>query len=218
MPSSEPLADLAVANQIGFVRGPEDNVIARFSQAIDQYNPDVIVRITGDNPLVDPDVIDLVVAAHMEQQADYSCASGFPIGTAVDVYSHAAMDATCKEADGTVLADHTDLHVLEQQERFHCQVVMRSEKAGQWRFTVDDADDLDRIRRLHLLLKNAGKDMERMPVSEVMDFISTSGLQQQYQPKIAAVSKENLYTAELVAKIPHRIDADTVASLHQQKV
>lgn len=71
LPSDDPLEEFAHNEAIPCIRGPEDNVLQRFALAAAQLNPDVIVRITGDAPLIDPETIDRLVQKLIAEDADY---------------------------------------------------------------------------------------------------------------------------------------------------
>jgi len=60
---NDPLAIWAAIHDVPLVRGPEHDVITRYVMAADEYNADVVMRITGDCPLVDPDIINLMIEA-----------------------------------------------------------------------------------------------------------------------------------------------------------
>ncbi len=67
----DPIERFALKENIPVVRGPEDNVLARFKMAADRLDADIIVRVTGDAPLVDPRTIDQLVEKLIETDADY---------------------------------------------------------------------------------------------------------------------------------------------------
>jgi len=70
--SDDPLAAYAEEQGVRVVRGPLDNVLQRYVTAAEESNADVIVRVTGDAPLVDPATIDQLVDALVAQDADYA--------------------------------------------------------------------------------------------------------------------------------------------------
>jgi spore coat polysaccharide biosynthesis protein SpsF len=70
-PSDDPIEAFAVQNGLSIVRGSQDNVLERFAKAAEVLNPDVIVRVCGDSPLVDPGMIDFMIQALIEAGADY---------------------------------------------------------------------------------------------------------------------------------------------------
>lgn len=70
--SDDILAMFAKGLGLTVVRGPEENVLERFVIAADARHADVIVRINGDAPLVDPTFTDKLVTALIHQDADYA--------------------------------------------------------------------------------------------------------------------------------------------------
>ncbi len=69
--TDDPLAVYAEEQGVRVVRGPLDNVLQRYVMAAEESEADVIVRVTGDAPLVDPGTIDRMVDALVEQDGDY---------------------------------------------------------------------------------------------------------------------------------------------------
>jgi len=71
----DPIAIFAAQENVAIVRGPEQDVLERFVLAVREENPDAIVRITGDVPLVDPATVDRLVTTLIVEQVDY-CIEG----------------------------------------------------------------------------------------------------------------------------------------------
>ena len=90
------ICDLAKKNKINFVRGSELNVLLRFSKAIKSYKSDNIVRVTGDNPLTDPKIIDRMIKIHEKNQYDYTYCDLIPNGTRAEVISNKAINFCLK--------------------------------------------------------------------------------------------------------------------------
>jgi len=72
-PSDDPVEAACLAEKIDVFRGSLPDVLDRYYQAAVKYHADVVVRLTGDCPLIDPVLIDDVVAALTEQGADFAC-------------------------------------------------------------------------------------------------------------------------------------------------
>jgi spore coat polysaccharide biosynthesis protein SpsF len=93
----------AVAERAGVavVRGPEDDVLARFAIALDAHPADTVVRLTADCPLVDPDVVDEALALHRRSGAAYTSNTlirTFPDGLDVEVVSADALTDAASHA------------------------------------------------------------------------------------------------------------------------
>lgn len=69
--SDDPIEELCEARGITVRRGPLDDVLARYLALADEFQPDHIVRITGDCPLIEPSFIDLELGALRAFDADF---------------------------------------------------------------------------------------------------------------------------------------------------
>ncbi len=70
-PSSEPLEELAQRLGIGCFRGSEDDVLARVLGAAQAYDAELIVELTGDCPLIDPELVDRCIERFARGDLDY---------------------------------------------------------------------------------------------------------------------------------------------------
>jgi spore coat polysaccharide biosynthesis protein SpsF len=139
------------AMKVPVFRGSEDDVLDRYHRAAAAFRADPVVRITSDCPLIDPDVIDRVVAAFAGNHADYASNTltrGYPRGLDVEVFSKAALDSAWREAR----QDHERVHVTPfiygNPDRFALHSVECESDHSDLRWTVDTAEDLDVVRRI----------------------------------------------------------------------
>jgi len=79
------LIDIAKENGIKYIAGSELAVIERLLDAAEESGADNIVRVTGDNPLTDPFILDIVLKDHLKKVADYSIMTFIPRGSTGDV-------------------------------------------------------------------------------------------------------------------------------------
>lgn len=83
------------------VRGPEHDVLARYVKAAEAVHADVIMRVTSDCPLLDPETCGEVLKLHQEQGADYTSnvwpSRHFPRGWDCEVFSRATLMRAFKE-------------------------------------------------------------------------------------------------------------------------
>lgn len=90
-----PLAEYAASLGVEVFRGSEDNVLERYKLAADKYNADIVIRMTGDCPLIDPVIVDHMVTKYMIYDYDYikmDIPNTFIRGFDVEVFSKEILD------------------------------------------------------------------------------------------------------------------------------
>jgi spore coat polysaccharide biosynthesis protein SpsF len=138
------------------------DVLDRYYQAARRYQADVIVRITADCPVIDPDVIDETVRALFGGQGggapvyDFSAnrlpppwKRTYPIGLDTEVCTFTALETAWKEAVQPHQREHVMPFFYEQPERFRIRLVNYASDLGHLRWTVDTAEDLALVRRIY---------------------------------------------------------------------
>src|SRR5205823_5560994 len=70
-PRNQPLADHVRSLGYEVFQGSENDVLDRYYQAAKPHQPDTVIRITGDCPLIDPELVDQVIGAYETQGVDY---------------------------------------------------------------------------------------------------------------------------------------------------
>ncbi len=152
-PADDALAELCEERGIPVRRGPERDVLARFLALADEFEPDHLVRVTGDCPLVSPAFVDLQLEALAHHDADFTTLPlGWPTGA---VAGQGAMSARALR-DATESPDPRDReHVgsfwfAERADRFRT-VELRVPcwlARSNVRITVDEPADLALVRRV----------------------------------------------------------------------
>jgi spore coat polysaccharide biosynthesis protein SpsF len=88
---NDALENYCKENSINFFRGDENDVLSRFIKIAKMENPDVVVRLTGDNPIIDISLLQNVITHHVVNQNDYTTTEWLPIGMNMEVVSPAAL-------------------------------------------------------------------------------------------------------------------------------
>lgn len=158
-PKDDRLVTFAEHEKLPYFRGSEENVLERFLQAAREYKADVVVRITADCPLSDPEIIDKVIRTFLEGEYDYVTNSphcNFPRGTDVEVFSMETFERVGKEARLPEEQEHVTSYYYRHPERFKLQRVFHDVNLSHLRLTVDTPEDFELIRRVfaHLYPKN----------------------------------------------------------------
>ena len=131
-------------------RGSESDVLDRYYQAAKAFSADVVVRVTGDCPLIDPSIVDGVIDLFGESSADYAAnvlPPTFPDGLDSEVFSFAALEIAWTEAVHPRQREHVTPFIRESG-RFRRINFANSTDESKHRWTVDEPEDLTVIERV----------------------------------------------------------------------
>jgi spore coat polysaccharide biosynthesis protein SpsF len=152
-PEDEPIVALCHSRDWAVFRGDRDDVLDRYYQAALADGADAIVRITSDCPLIDPDIIDRVVA-RLDGTVDYASNINprrtFPRGLDVEVFTFAALSAAWREDRDRSGREHVTPFLYRHPERFRIALVEsdRPETASH-RWSVDTPEDYELLERIY---------------------------------------------------------------------
>jgi spore coat polysaccharide biosynthesis protein SpsF len=150
-PSDDVLAAEVEAAGYTVHRGPLDDVLARFEGAVAGRAADWIVRLTGDCPLIDPNVIDHLVMLAQVQRYDY-CNNvehpSYPDGLDVEVFTRAALLQAASEARLPSEREHVTPFIRNRPDQFRLGELRCPVDLSALRWTVDHADDLELVQAL----------------------------------------------------------------------
>lgn len=150
------LASLAREEGVAVFRGSENDLVARYVGAASAHGLDTVVRVTGDCPFVDADLVNwgLDRAAGFDRFDLVTTKGRCPIGLDIEIYPSKSM-ATLQKAQPLTAThfEHLTLYFYEHQSRYR---VCTIDPPDDWRvttqqFTVDTLTDYDRARALAAL-------------------------------------------------------------------
>lgn len=152
----ECLIDICREADVDFYQGSLEDVLDRFYRASIEYQPDWVVRVTSDCPLLDPRVVNQVVLTAIESDVDY-CANiiteDFPDGQDVEVFKFSALERAWNEATLKSDREHVTPYIRNNSDfkggvLFTAFDVKCHSNFNSIRMTVDEKADLIAIRRL----------------------------------------------------------------------
>lgn len=177
--SSEPQDDVIehYAPRFGaeMIRGSESDVLSRFNRAVDQYNPNIVVRVTGDCPLVSPRFIDACVDRIRTADVDYVCAGlerTFPRGLTCEAFTTESFLCVVEDSTEPRHREHVTPYYREHPERFELSNLESSEIFDEERFqnridlrlTLDEPAD-------YQLLETVYREIEYEGILNIRDAI-----------------------------------------------
>jgi spore coat polysaccharide biosynthesis protein SpsF len=136
------------------IRGHPTDVLDRYRQAAVELQADVVVRITADCPLIDSNVLDLVVVsfAAAEPQPDYASnvvERSYPHGLDVEVFSRDCLEDTARRSAAPHEREHVTPFMLTSPHEFRLLSVRNHTDYGAYRWTVDETEDLSFVRAVY---------------------------------------------------------------------
>lgn len=148
--ADDAIGDWAAANSVSVYRGSEQDVLDRYYKTAVGAGADVIVRVTGDCPLADPQVIDHVIEEFGDGVAfDYISnvhPPTFPDGLDTEVFSFTALEKTWKEAKLSSEREHVTPYIWNHPELFRQKNIENDIDLSTHRWTLDTPEDLECIR------------------------------------------------------------------------
>ncbi len=136
---------------IEFCRGSSEDVLDRFFQCAKKFSLDVIIRVTSDNPLIDPNVVDLVINDYLNQKCDFATNTlkrTFPYGTEVEVFSFKTLETAWKNAKKPSEREHVTPFIRDPQNKFNLINLEHHEDLSHLRYTIDRTEDLKLIKEI----------------------------------------------------------------------
>ena len=143
--------------QVSCFRGSEHNVLDRYLRAAECFRSDVIVRVTADCPLIDPAIVDEVVAACVEKQVDLACNDvphTFPRGLDVEAFTIETLRRVQDMADQPYQREHVTPLIYERPDIFRTYSVRGDRDLSHLRWTVDTPADLTLTRAIYAHFEN----------------------------------------------------------------
>lgn len=144
-----------VSSNIDIFRGSLDDVLDRYCQCALKYNPDYIVRITGDCPLIDWNIIDMVIKKHIDEGNDYTSNTlepTYPDGLDVEVMNFAALKKAWANAKLPSEREHVTPYIYKNQDLFKLGCLKNSEDLSELRWTVDEPEDFIFVKAIYEMI------------------------------------------------------------------
>jgi spore coat polysaccharide biosynthesis protein SpsF len=150
--SDDPLAALVDSAGLDVHRGSLDDVLDRFVTAATAYEPTWVVRLTGDCPLADPQVIDQVIEATVNSVSDYGSNTlepTYPDGLDVEVIRYQVLKEVWRAGGSSAEREHVTLGIYRHPERFRLLSVKGEPDLSALRWTVDELADFLFVERVY---------------------------------------------------------------------
>jgi spore coat polysaccharide biosynthesis protein SpsF len=170
--TDDPIAALCDTLGVPCHRGSEHDVLSRYADAARLHGADAVVRITSDCPLIDPALIDQVIAVYAEGDSDYvsnMLPPTWPYGMAVEVFIAAALQQAHTEATQPAEREHVTPFIYWHPERYRLRNVASPVDLSHHRWTVDTPEDYELVRRLFETLHPINPEFTQADILTLLD-------------------------------------------------
>lgn len=157
-PADDALAAWAAAEGLPVHRGSEDDVLLRVVEAQRGMNSEVVVEVTGDCTLLDPELVDMGVRTFLGNDCDvvHNVRDlSFPMGMDVQVFRLRDLEEVERTVRDPAVREHVSLHFYEHPERYRAIQLFAPRRwhAPDFRFQLDYPEDLRFIREVYARLE-----------------------------------------------------------------
>jgi spore coat polysaccharide biosynthesis protein SpsF len=159
VPAEDELVDAVAGRDVRIVRGPETNVLTRYTIAAYDSHADIVVRATADNPLVDIGVMDEQLRYIVKTpDTDYIYTKGLPLGVSTETFTRKTLDKLDFLARTPLMREHVTYYLVQNPAPFSViHLDPPSELAHpELRLTLDTPDDLKVFQAIYGELYETG--------------------------------------------------------------
>lgn len=152
--TDEPIVRFCAEAGVACYRGPEDDVLARYHGCAVAHGATVVVRLTSDCPLIDPDIVDRCIAVFLEARPGFDYVANtlgvrtYPRGLDAEVFSFRALDEAHREAADPAEREHVTPFLYRHPERYRLGNVAHPTDQSRHRWTLDEPADFDLLSRM----------------------------------------------------------------------
>ena len=183
--SDNPIEEFCKANNVNFFRGNLDDVLDRFYEASKISDASIIVRLTGDCPLVDPKILDAMVGIYKINSYDYIANRAppegitFPEGMDVEIFSRKALEKAWRLAKKPSEREHVTFYFWKNEDLFSIYRYDLDENLSNYRLTVDYPEDFELIE---IIIENFSDQFIHADLKQIINFLEDN-------PELLALNK-----------------------------
>jgi spore coat polysaccharide biosynthesis protein SpsF len=170
LPQDDPIAAWCKLERVPCFRGSERDVLDRYYKCALMMGAEIVVRVTADCPLLDPQLLDCLIATHREEQADYVFCQGMPAGIGQETLSFSALERSWLEATQPEEREHVIYYVTEHPDLFRVLILDPPAELAlpDWRLTLDTEADYRLFSQLFCLTDG---EVMHMSAREIIELV-----------------------------------------------
>ena len=141
------LAKLAKKNKISVFRGEEKNVLGRMLKSTKKSIPDVMIRITGDDILIDIDYMEKAIDYHLSNNLDYTDHKKLPSGVETEIFNRKILNFINENAEDNSGTEYLTYYIKDNEQYFRTgSATVEKKHQKNIRLTIDSRKDYDFVK------------------------------------------------------------------------
>lgn len=171
--SDDKLVEIAKDYPVKIYRGSVEDVLSRMMLAVDDnQDHNIVLRITGDDILIDPQYLYKTVQHHLEKNAHYTDAKWLPSGTEIEVFDSYILKLIYELSQDSSGSEYLTNYIMENKDQFETTTLPIIEKHNKkYRLTLDTKEDFEVIKKLLEYMKKIGKEFD-YTMDDIFDFFN----------------------------------------------
>lgn len=157
--SDQPICTFCRENKIACYRGDLNDVLGRFYQTAQEYKADTVIRVTGDCPCVDPELVTQLINLFQREKYDHiGIATGagaifdearFPNGLDAECFRYESLEKAWQEAAEPADREHVTPYIWRNKDVFKCGSLKPEKDYSHIRLSVDHQEDFELVSKIY---------------------------------------------------------------------
>ena len=171
--TDEKIVQFCEKRKIPYFRGSENDVLSRYKMTAEKFQVDTVVRLTGDTPLLNYEIIDDIVYTYIKSKNDFvsNCfplPRTYPDGMNVEVFSRKILDEINEKATKPSEREHVTFYILNRPEEYKILRVDLENDLSRYRFNLDYQEDYELIKKI---FENLYTSNPLFSLNEITEFL-----------------------------------------------
>ncbi len=170
--SDDIIEKLCINNDISVFRGDLKNVLDRFYQCAKENNAKDVIRLTGDCPLIDSEIIDSTIRHYKNGKYDYVSnvlIPSFPDGQDVEVMSMKTLKTAWENATKNSEKEHVTYYITQRKDKFNLGNYKNKDDLSHLRWSVDELEDFVFVLRVYENLYNKNNNFSMEDILSLLE-------------------------------------------------
>ncbi|MDC0470430.1 N-acetylneuraminate synthase family protein [Candidatus Pseudothioglobus singularis] len=182
--SDDQLAEYVSNFPVSIYRGEVKNVLSRMLLAVNDFNNhNVVLRITGDDVLIDTTYLDKTIKKHLKTNSHYTDAKKLPSGTEVEVFDATVLQLISELSNDPSGTEYLTNYIIDNPDQFKTSSLDVPEHHDlDFRLTIDTKEDFSLVSSMLNHFVSIGKHYS-YSIDDIVEFIESN-------PKLAKINKK----------------------------